>query len=71
LIHGHFVYLRPVSKFYGHLVHFLVTGYIFPRFGMLYQEKSGNPASRYFDFEENSISNSFFPMQIGINRSIS
>jgi hypothetical protein len=30
--------------FYGHLVYFVVIWYIFPRFGILYQEKSGNPA---------------------------
>jgi hypothetical protein len=39
--------------FYGYLVYFvaswyiyiMVIWYIFPRFGMLYREKSGNPAS--------------------------
>jgi hypothetical protein len=30
--------LRPLEIFYGHLVYF-------PRFGILYQEKSGNPAA--------------------------
>jgi hypothetical protein len=29
--------------FYGHLVQFLVVWYILPHFGILYQEKSGNP----------------------------
>jgi hypothetical protein len=29
--------------FYGHLVYFVVIWYIFPRFGILEQEKSGNP----------------------------
>jgi hypothetical protein len=29
--------------FYGHLVQFVVIWYIFPRFGILYQEKSGDP----------------------------
>jgi hypothetical protein len=29
--------------FYGHLVYFMVIWYIFPRFGKLHQEKSGNP----------------------------
>jgi hypothetical protein len=28
----------------GHLVNFMVICYIFPRFGILYKEKSGNPA---------------------------
>jgi hypothetical protein len=30
--------LRPLEIFHGHLI-----WYIFPRFGILYQEKSGNP----------------------------
>jgi hypothetical protein len=36
--------------FNGHLVYFVVIWYIFPRFGILYQEKSGNPdfKSSYF-----------------------
>jgi hypothetical protein len=29
------------------LVYFMVICYIFPRFGMLYQEKSGNPEPDY------------------------
>jgi hypothetical protein len=33
--------LRPFSVFYGHLVYFF-------SFGMLYQEKSGNPAEGDF-----------------------
>jgi hypothetical protein len=37
--------LRPLQIFYGHLVYFVVFWYIFPRFGILDQEKSGNPAS--------------------------
>jgi hypothetical protein len=37
--------LRPIGIFYGHLVHFVVIWYrYFSRFGMLYREKSGNPA---------------------------
>jgi hypothetical protein len=35
---------RPFDMYiYGHLVYFVVIWYIFHRFGMLYQEKSGNP----------------------------
>jgi hypothetical protein len=30
--------------FYGHLAYVMAIWSIFPRFGMLYQEKSGNPA---------------------------
>jgi hypothetical protein len=32
--------------FYDHLVYFVVIWYISPRFGILYQEKSGNPGRR-------------------------
>jgi hypothetical protein len=35
--------LRPLEKFYFHLVYFVVILYIFPRFGISDQEKSGNP----------------------------
>jgi hypothetical protein len=35
--------LRPLEIFYGHLVYNVVIWYISPRFGKLYQEKSGNP----------------------------
>jgi hypothetical protein len=31
------------GKFYGHLVHFVFFWYIFLIFGIMYQEKSGNP----------------------------
>jgi hypothetical protein len=43
------VYLMASLYFYqicivcGHLVDYMVVWYIFPRFGMMYQEKSGNP----------------------------
>jgi hypothetical protein len=33
-----------ICKFYGHLVNFVVIWCIFPLFGILLQEKSGNPA---------------------------
>jgi hypothetical protein len=35
--------LRSYVIFYGHFVKFVVIRYIFSRFGILYQEKSGNP----------------------------
>jgi hypothetical protein len=35
--------LHPFEIFYDHLVYFVVICYIFPRFGILDQEKSGNP----------------------------
>jgi hypothetical protein len=50
--------MEDVGIFFGHLVHFTVFCYVLwifgkvrrnlvycPRFGILYQEKSGNPAS--------------------------
>jgi hypothetical protein len=36
--------LQPICIFCDHMVYFLVVWYIFPRFGMLSREKSGNPA---------------------------
>jgi hypothetical protein len=38
IILGHF------GIFWGHLLYFEIIWYIFPRFGMFYKEKSGNPA---------------------------
>jgi hypothetical protein len=37
--------LQPLEIFYAHLVYFEVIWYIFPRFGILDQEKSGNPGA--------------------------
>jgi hypothetical protein len=37
--------LRPFGIYCGHLVHFKVSLVYFSRFGMLHQEKSGNPAA--------------------------
>jgi hypothetical protein len=34
---------RPLVVFYGHSVPFMIIWYIFPRFGILFQDKSGNP----------------------------
>jgi hypothetical protein len=42
--------LRPLDIFYGHSVYLVVIWYIFPRFGILYQEKSGNPAGSVCEF---------------------
>jgi hypothetical protein len=36
--------LWPFGAFCVHLVHFVCILYIFPRFGIMEQEKSGNPA---------------------------
>jgi hypothetical protein len=48
------VYVWPFGLFYDHLVYFvaildilhMVIWYIFPRFGMLCKEKSGNPGAK-------------------------
>jgi hypothetical protein len=40
--------LSPFGLFCGHLEYFMVTRYIFTRFGTLSQEKSGNPDSDPF-----------------------
>jgi hypothetical protein len=38
--------LRTFGIFLGHLAYFVEIWYNVPRFGMLYQEKSGNPGSQ-------------------------
>jgi hypothetical protein len=54
------VYILQFGIFGGHLVNFMAILFIFSRFGMLHQEKSGNPGTesrherlghRYFDFK--------------------
>jgi hypothetical protein len=39
--------LRPLEIFYDHLEYFEAIWYIFPLFGILDQEKSGNPVLQY------------------------
>jgi hypothetical protein len=36
--------LQTFGRFYGHFAYLEVIWYIYPRFGKLYQGKSGNPA---------------------------
>jgi hypothetical protein len=46
ILYDHLVsILQPLEIFYGHLLYFVVIWYTFPRFGILDEEKSGNPAS--------------------------
>jgi hypothetical protein len=45
IFYGIWSILKTFSTFSGHRVYFLVIWYISSRFGMLCQEKSGNPAS--------------------------
>jgi hypothetical protein len=42
IFYDHLVHFMALEIFYGHLVYFAVIWYISPRFGILYQEKSGN-----------------------------
>jgi hypothetical protein len=42
---GHLEYFTTIGYILRAFGKFLVIRYIFPRFGILYQEKSGNPAS--------------------------
>jgi hypothetical protein len=46
IFYDHLVYFVAfwVCIFCGHSLYSMVIWYIFPRFGMLHQEKSGNPA---------------------------
>jgi hypothetical protein len=44
IFYGPFVYFTALWFFlYGHLVFFMAIWYIFPSFGILYKDKSGNP----------------------------
>jgi hypothetical protein len=43
IFYGHLEYLRNFWIFYDHWVHFVIIWYIFFGFGIMYQEKSGNP----------------------------
>jgi hypothetical protein len=37
--------LGQFEIYFSHFLHFMVIWYIFPRFGKLHQEKSGNPGA--------------------------
>jgi hypothetical protein len=52
--------LWPLEIFYGHLVYFVVIWYIFPRFGILCHEKSGNNGAQL----EHCHQNLFMPVDI-------
>jgi hypothetical protein len=43
IVNGHLEYLTSIWNILGTFGKFVVIWYIIPRFGMLYQEKSGNP----------------------------
>jgi hypothetical protein len=47
--------LWPLETLFGHLVYFVVIWYIFRHFGILDQEKSGNPASSWQTLPENDL----------------
>jgi hypothetical protein len=42
--------LLLLEIFYCHLVYLVAISYIFPNFGILYQEKSDNPVLRYENY---------------------
>jgi preprotein translocase subunit SecY len=46
VFNGHLVNVTAISYLYDHVVYCFVILVYFARFGMLYQEKSGNPAQR-------------------------
>jgi hypothetical protein len=54
--------LRPFDLVFGHLEYFIVIWYIFSRFGMLYQEKSCNPA-----YYQKRICSPWPPLIEGVN----
>jgi hypothetical protein len=43
ILYGHFEYCRTFGIFYDHLAHCVFIWYIFSGFGVMHQEKSGNP----------------------------
>jgi hypothetical protein len=43
IFYDHVVYFMAIGSISGHLVYFAVIWYTFPNFGILDQEKSGNP----------------------------
>jgi hypothetical protein len=45
IFYRHFVHLKPFGAFLGHFVFPHKFWYIFPRFGTLQPEKSGNPVA--------------------------
>jgi hypothetical protein len=53
--YGHWVILHSFGILYGHLAYFVVIWHIFPRFGMLYKKKSGNPVRHIFCRLESEI----------------
>jgi hypothetical protein len=53
--------LQEFVIFYDHLVHFVFICYIFSVFGIMYQEKSGNPDASSFFLLPNGRLNSTFP----------
>jgi hypothetical protein len=47
---GHLEHFTAICLFYNHLGNFVAIWYIFPRFGILCQEKSGTPIRHLFVF---------------------
>jgi hypothetical protein len=45
---GHLEYITAIGHILEPFCKLVVSRYIFPRFGTLYQEKSGNPVHNHF-----------------------
>jgi hypothetical protein len=45
VFYGHLEYFTDILDFYDHLLHFVLIWYIFSVFGIMCQEKSGNPGT--------------------------
>jgi hypothetical protein len=57
ILYGHLEYLTAIRYMLRPISNLVVIWYIFPRFGILYREKSGNPSSDLacFPFSKDSI----------------
>jgi hypothetical protein len=47
IFYGQLEYITAIWSILGPFVNLMVIGYIFPRFGTLHQEKSGNPVHHH------------------------
>jgi hypothetical protein len=59
MFYGHLECFTDIWDIYNHLVHFVFIWYIFSGFGIMHQEKSGNPALEAKKVAGSNISISF------------
>jgi hypothetical protein len=59
--------LRTFGIFYDHLVHFVFIWYIFSGFGIMHQERSGNPVIASRGLEQFSWEPSFIHRTLCLN----